>query len=70
MYTCSFLLVMLYKPEFHGTYVEDILFGIIFIVMLAVFSYFYFSDQGEPELEDDEESLKFIDTKLQNGDER
>jgi hypothetical protein len=47
---------MLYKPFLHGTYIEDIFFGVIFVVMLAVFLYFYFSDKGEPEKEEDQES--------------
>ena len=46
---------MLYKPLLHGTYVDDIFFGVVFVVMLAVFLYFYFSDKGEPEMEDEEE---------------
>lgn len=45
---------MLYKPLAHGTYVEDIFFGVIFIIMLGVFLYFYFSDKGEPEIEENE----------------
>ena len=47
---------MLYKPLLHGTYIEDIFFGVIFVVMLAVFLYFYFSDKGEPDMEDEEEA--------------
>ena len=45
---------MLCKPLLHGTYVEDIFFGVIFIVMLGVFLCFYFTDKGEPDLEDEE----------------
>lgn len=40
---------MLLRPFLHGTYVDDALFGILFIVMLAVFLYFYFSEKGEPD---------------------
>jgi hypothetical protein len=46
---------MLYKPLAHGTYIDDILFGVIFIVMLAVFLYFYNSDKMDPELEEDQD---------------
>ena len=44
---------MLYRPLLHGTYVDDIFFGVIFVVMLGVFLYFYFSDKGETEEEEE-----------------
>jgi hypothetical protein len=44
---------MLYKPFLHGTYIEDIFFGVIFVIMLVVFLYFYFSDKGESDTEED-----------------
>jgi hypothetical protein len=31
---------MLYKLHAHGTYIDDILFGVIFVVKLAIFLFF------------------------------
>jgi hypothetical protein len=47
---------MLYKLHAHGTYIDDILFGVIFVVKLAIFFVFYFTDKGEPELEEHQEA--------------
>ncbi len=48
---------MFYRPFFralfHGTYIDDVFFGVIFVIMLGVFLYFYFSDKGESDSEDD-----------------
>lgn len=48
---------MFYRPLFnallHGTYIDDVFWGVIFVIMLGVFLYFYFSDKGEAESEDD-----------------
>lgn len=58
-YTCptllphAFLLSPLYKPLLHGTYIDDVFFGLVFVVMVAVFLYFYFSDKGETDAEDE-----------------
>lgn len=48
----------LFRPLLHGTYVDDAVFGVIFIVMLGIFLYFYFFDKGEAIQDDDEETGK------------
>lgn len=40
------------KPLLHGTYIDDVFFGVIFVIMLGVFLYFYFADKGESDGEE------------------
>lgn len=40
---------VLYSPLSHGTYVDDILFGLAFVVGVAVFLYVFLSDPGDSE---------------------
>ena len=49
----------LFRSLLHGTYIDDVFFGVIFVIMLGVFLYFYFSDKGESDGEEDkDDSLK------------
>lgn len=43
------LAVVLFSPLGHGTYLDDILFGLVFLVGVVIFLYFFLSDPGDPD---------------------